>query len=43
MLSPTSNTTSCRSLCIPSPVVWGSWWMPPVPTLNFKLCVHIAI
>ena len=42
-LSPTSHTTSCRRLWIPSPVVWGSWWMPPVPTLNFKLCVHIPI
>ena len=43
MLSPTSHMTSCRRLWIPSPVVWGSWWMPPVPTLNFKLRVHIPI
>ena len=42
-LSPTSHTTSCRRLWNPSPAVWGSWWMPPVPTLNFKLYVHIPI
>ena len=27
-LSPASHTTSCRRLWMPSPVVWGSWWMP---------------
>ena len=42
-LSPASHMTSYRRLWIPSPVVWGSWWMPPVLTLNFKLCVHIPI
>ena len=42
-LSPMSHTTSCRRLWIPSLVVWGSWWMPPVLTLNFKLYVHIPI
>ena len=42
-LSPTSHATFCRRLWMPSPVVWRSWWMPPVPTLNFKLYVHIPI
>ena len=42
-LSPTSHTTSYRRLWITCPVVWGSWWMPPVPTLNFKRWVHIPI
>jgi len=35
-LSPTSHTTSCRRLWIPSPVFCGCWLMPPVPTLNFN-------
>jgi hypothetical protein len=35
--------TSCRRLWIPSPAVWGSWWMLPVPTLKSKLCIHIPI
>ena len=39
-LPPTSHTTSCKRLWIPSPVVWGSWWKPPVPILNFRLYVH---
>ena len=32
-LSPTSDTTSCRRLWIPSPLVWGNWRLSPEPVV----------